>query len=42
MASPRNSTTPLALRYLMYCEGGFRGSAIGVAQATLVKTKNNY
>jgi cyclopropane-fatty-acyl-phospholipid synthase len=23
--------------YLMYCEGGFRGSAIGVAQATLVK-----
>ena len=24
--------------YLMYCEGGFRGSAIGVAQATLVKT----
>ena len=24
--------------YLMYCEGGFRGSAIGVAQVTLVKT----
>ena len=24
--------------YLMYCEGGFRGSAIGVAQATLVRT----
>jgi cyclopropane-fatty-acyl-phospholipid synthase len=23
--------------YLMYCEGGFRGSAIGVAQATLLK-----
>jgi cyclopropane-fatty-acyl-phospholipid synthase len=23
--------------YLMYCEGGFRGGAIGVAQATLVK-----
>ena len=24
--------------YLMYCEGGFRGSAIGVAQATLLKS----
>ena len=24
--------------YLMYCEGGFRGGAIGVAQATLVRT----
>jgi cyclopropane-fatty-acyl-phospholipid synthase len=24
--------------YLMYCEGGFRGGAIDVAQATLVKT----
>jgi cyclopropane-fatty-acyl-phospholipid synthase len=23
--------------YLMYCEGGFRGGAIDVAQATLVK-----
>ena len=23
--------------YLMYCEGGFRGASIGVAQATLVK-----
>ena len=25
--------------YLMYCEGGFRGGAIDVAQATLVKTQ---
>ena len=24
--------------YLMYCEGGFRGGAIGVAQVTLIKT----
>jgi cyclopropane-fatty-acyl-phospholipid synthase len=24
--------------YLMYCEGGFRGGGINVAQVTLVKT----
>ena len=24
--------------YLMYCEGGFRGSGIDVAQVTMVKT----
>ena len=24
--------------YLMYCEGGFRGEAIGVSQVTLVKS----
>ena len=24
--------------YLMYCEGGFRGSAIDVAQVTMVKS----
>jgi len=24
--------------YLMYCEGGFRGGAIDVAQVTLVKS----
>ena len=35
-ASARNSTS-LWRYYLMYCEGGFRGGAIDVAQVTLVK-----
>jgi len=26
--------------YLMYCEGGFRGQGIDVAQVTLVKAGN--
>ena len=32
------SSTSLWRYYLMYCEGGFRGGAIDVAQVTMVKS----